>query len=517
MEKIVFLSLLLALLPAVSSAERIQVVRNTEFLKNALTIREYNGVKQVHIQDIANICQGQLSWYQISGKVNLSLNNHQLVFYYRSKKARIDAKKITLTNPTTLNKTGLYIPLDFILSEKFAEVSDYRVKYDEGKNIFYFTSVTNAASPRVYFDEGYARINIELAEKLKYKFKRSKKNEYTVKFEGGKVIPEKLNYQNEYLKQIEIKRYYKEAKYVIKTGTVPVTVGCELEENPLQLSLNIVPRAGVEKPQKKEPEKVVYSSAAENAPVIEAPMKHFSKKDELNKLVTIVIDAGHGGEDPGAIGVNGTKEKELNLTVAKEVTRLLAEDNFNVLLTRTEDKFIPLRDRAKFANDNHAKLFVSIHHNASPDKPYMKGFEIYFLSEKATDKEAEAVAARENAVIKFETKISKKEEEKEQLLWSMRRNEFINDSSELCYFIKNDVLNSSELDNLGIKQAGFYVLRGTQMPAVLVECGFLTNQQEELRLASPKFQKLISDSIYSGIKKYVQNKKLASNENKENE
>jgi N-acetylmuramoyl-L-alanine amidase len=216
-----------------------------------------------------------------------------------------------------------------------------------------------------------------------------------------------------------------------------------------------------------------------------------------------VLDAGHGGDDPGAIGPNGTKEKDINLKIVNELKELFENDGgYRVILTRTDDTFIPLAERTQIANDQKADLFVSVHCNASINKN-MGGFEVYFLNENASDPEAAATAILENSVVRLEEKPSGNKAKLQQLLWSMVVNEFINESSELCCMVGSQVVKRTKLQNRGVKQAGFYVLRGTQMPAILVETAFLSHAGEEAKLNQTKFKKQMADAIYNGVKNYA--------------
>jgi N-acetylmuramoyl-L-alanine amidase len=224
----------------------------------------------------------------------------------------------------------------------------------------------------------------------------------------------------------------------------------------------------------------------------------------------IVLDAGHGGEDPGAVGPTHTREKDINLLIVKELKNLFENDGgFDVILSRTDDTFIPLVERTTLANEKKADLFVSVHCNADFPRS-SSGFEIYFLSEKASDKEAAATAMLENAVVELEGKPTQKRAMLQDLLWSLMVNEFINESSELCSLITGEVTHRIKIENRGVKQAGFYVLRGAEMPAVLVECAFLSNVREEARLRTRKFQSQIADAIYEGVKDYVSRKDIAN-------
>lgn len=231
------------------------------------------------------------------------------------------------------------------------------------------------------------------------------------------------------------------------------------------------------------------------------------KKKEIAKdAKIIVLDAGHGGQDPGAIGPHGVKEKDVNLAIVLYLEKIFKKDkNYKVILTRDDDTFIPLVERANIANKNKADLFISIHCNANL-KRSASGFEIYFLSENASDSTAISTETLENSVIALEDKSDEKKTVLQNMLWSMVVNEYINESSELSSFIVSEASGRLKIPNNGIKQANFYVLRGTQMPSVLVECAYLSNYSEEAKLQTSNFQKSVADSIYEGVKKYYARK-----------
>lgn len=260
---------------------------------------------------------------------------------------------------------------------------------------------------------------------------------------------------------------------------------------------------------------LVETSSAAVAVGVEIEPTSLTEEKKRNNVVKIVIDPGHGGKDPGAISRRGTREKELNLLIAKELARVLAEDyGYRVILTRKDDTFVPLFNRAEIANQKHADLFVSIHCNSSISRR-LNGFEIYFLSEKATDSEAQAVALRENAVIALEDVPLWKQKEIERILWSMETNTFLNQSSGLAGVITQRIEKKMDIDNPRVKQATFSVLRGARMPAILVEVGYLSHRNEESRLRTRKYREQIVRNLAEGIHSYCQtnsNLKRASSE-----
>ncbi|MDO9513452.1 MAG: N-acetylmuramoyl-L-alanine amidase [Elusimicrobiota bacterium] len=223
-------------------------------------------------------------------------------------------------------------------------------------------------------------------------------------------------------------------------------------------------------------------------------------KKTKRKVKTVVIDPGHGGKDPGAVAGDGTKEKDIVLDIALRLYKLLKNDSaFNAILTRKADNFLPLASRAMIANSAHADLFISIHTNASYKKD-TRGFEVYFMSDRASDDEAQDVANTENAVVEMEDASAPKTDVN-VILWSMAMNEFMREASEFCFFIKQ-TFGRMFSDNRGIKQAGFYVLKGAHMPSALVEIGFLTNRSDRKILKKSANRQLIAEKLYTAVKEY---------------
>lgn len=217
----------------------------------------------------------------------------------------------------------------------------------------------------------------------------------------------------------------------------------------------------------------------------------------------IVIDPGHGGHDPGAIGPNGLFEKDVVLDIALKLKKILIKDGtYEVFLTRETDIFVPLEERTAFANKKNADLFISIHANAS-FRRQAKGVETYLLN-WTDDEEAMRVAARENAISFKKMKEMHRQMDIVQVITSdlLRQNKR-DESVKLANYIQRsiiDTLNNSY--DLGVKQALFYVLFGAKMPSVLVEVSFISNPEEEGLLSKESYRTQIADAIAKGINTY---------------
>jgi N-acetylmuramoyl-L-alanine amidase len=220
------------------------------------------------------------------------------------------------------------------------------------------------------------------------------------------------------------------------------------------------------------------------------------------KVNRIVIDAGHGGHDDGTIGPHGVLEKDVVLDVALRVAKLVQQKmGAEVILTRSDDTFIPLRERTAIANDHKADLFLSIHANSSP-APEVAGTETFYLNFTNVAGSLD-VAARENAGS------DKTVGELKDLIQSITLNDKIEESHTFAQDIQNSIqLNAQHTNvaahNRGVKRAPFVVLIGASMPSVLAEIGFLSNSRDEANLGKPEYRQKVAEALYKGLSQYSQ-------------
>jgi N-acetylmuramoyl-L-alanine amidase len=226
-------------------------------------------------------------------------------------------------------------------------------------------------------------------------------------------------------------------------------------------------------------------------------------------LGKVVIDPGHGGHDPGAIGRLGLKEKEVTLDIAKDLKKRLEVEGFVVYLTRSDDRFIQLARRPQIANNYNADFFISIHANAAKMKN-AKGFEVFYLAEAADDS-AKQLAEQENACLKFEQASFNvvSSGDLEATLWDLVSTENRAESIQLANQICKEAKKNLWVRQRGVKSAKFYVLKGARMPAVLVEVGFVTNRDEEAKLETGAYRSDVASAIANGILNYREEYQLA--------
>lgn len=228
----------------------------------------------------------------------------------------------------------------------------------------------------------------------------------------------------------------------------------------------------------------------------------------LAKPFTVVIDAGHGGKDPGAVGAI-SKEKDINLKVALALGKLVEEGikDVKVVYTRKTDVFVELDQRARIANQNKADLFISIHTNASAGNKTVKGTETYTLGMHRAASNLE-VAKRENSAIMLEKNYEERYEgfdpksSESYIIFELMQDEYMKQSVSLAGKIQKEFANTAKRNNRGVYQAGFLVLRATSMPSCLVEVGYISTPEEERYLNSQDGVANISKSIFNAVKEY---------------
>ncbi|MFA5275313.1 MAG: N-acetylmuramoyl-L-alanine amidase [Candidatus Omnitrophota bacterium] len=228
-----------------------------------------------------------------------------------------------------------------------------------------------------------------------------------------------------------------------------------------------------------------------------------SKKVSLSRIKKVVIDAGHGGNDPGTIGRTGLREKDVNLDLAKRLGNLLKGQGVEVIYTRATDRFIPLESRVDIANRSGADLFISIHSNANRVRS-LNGFEVYYVAASVSDSNRAVASARSAGINLEDSYFASNSLALKATLWDMiytyNRAESIELSHSICRFINNNC----DTKVIGVKAARYYVLKGIRMPGILIEAGFLSNASEERMLKNPFYRQKIVESIMEGIGDYAQ-------------
>lgn len=245
------------------------------------------------------------------------------------------------------------------------------------------------------------------------------------------------------------------------------------------------------------------ASAVQEVPLEVAPTAQEAPPSAPVSRPVIVIDPGHGGKDEGAANRKmGLVEKDLVLELSLRLkAKLEAAGQGTVLITRDKDEFVPLEDRSAFANRHQADLFLSVHANNS-DYREVKGFETYFLSADASDEKAQALATAENES-HVATETESGADPLKFILADMAQNQFQQQSFELARRIQESVHNKMGTRNRGVRQAPFNVLRGAQMPGILVEVGFLSNTAEAEKLKNEEYKDRIIEGLSDALQAFI--------------
>ncbi len=364
-------------------------------------------------------------------------------------------------------------------------------------------SLPQVTGIRYWTTPEYTRIVVDVEEKVSLRQRLLKKNPAIEK-------PERLYLD---LYPARLNKKLKEP-LVIQDGLLRSARAGQYDLSTVRVVLDIESIKGYKVFFLENPFRVIIDVTGKEKQVA-APLPDTPAKDQKLSLAQqlclgvqrMVIDAGHGGKDKGAIGDGTLYEKDLTLQLAKKLAhKIRRELKIQTIMSRESDRFIPLEERTAIANTKQADLFLSIHVNASPN-PLAQGVETYFLN-LASDEEAVRVAARENATS------TKRIGDLQKILKDLMLNTKIDESSRLAHHVQQNLYETlnekfGPIKNLGVKQAPFYVLIGAQMPSILVEVSFISNSQDRERLTQEDYQEQIVEGIFKGVERYIKETKLA--------
>ena len=350
---------------------------------------------------------------------------------------------------------------------------------------------------RTSFDGGKTRVVFDLTENAEYTYGH-------LKSDPKNNLPERIYVD---IKQGTRGKDLKE-KISLKDGLVTDIRTGNVDPEILRIVMDIKSSSDYKVFPLKSPDRIVVDISSKGDERVEDAAKTTDETDEVKPkeipktdIKVVVIDAGHGGRDPGAVGPTRYYEKTANYKIANYLKEYLKSRlGLTVIMTRESDKYLTLKDRTALANKHNADLFISIHNNASRDRS-VYGVSTYYLA-VTSDRKALAVAAREN-----DTTIERLTELDyilTDLMVSAKRNE----SSLLAKFVQDGMVLSlkdgyDNIKNAGVMQGPFWVLVGAQMPSILVECSYISNVREEKRLKSERYLKKIAYGIYKGFEKYI--------------
>ncbi|MCE5251752.1 N-acetylmuramoyl-L-alanine amidase [bacterium] len=470
---------------------------------SSVSVVPVDRIPYVSMVELAEAFRLKIDYNPLINSLTVKRGAKTLTLQNRSRFAQCNGATVNMMAPSCLVHGALYAPASTVLP-LFSTLLNGSIRWDERVRAVITEGMTGSVRS-VSFEERTqgTLIRIELAESLACKDTLQSINGQRwlhLRLEDGIFDPDSLTVMQPVGMVRSLRTFPGNGELIVSflvsddMENYDVTRGSRPHE--LLISLRRKRLNTIASLAEKPPE-----------PVASIPVEP-NVNGDLWVIDTIVIDPGHGGIDPGAVGPGGTQEKDVVLAIAKELKKIAdKQKEVKVILTRDTDVFVPLHERARTALKS-GKLFVSIHANATKSKN-VSGIEVYFLSDAKTE-DAKRVAERENAVIAFEDNpqqyakmfdnndISK---ELKEIQFDMVSNVFLKESQSMCSILLDTTVSSTRQENRGVKQAGFLVMRNTQavMPSVLFEVGFISNPKEEKMLRLASHQKRIAASIYEAV------------------
>ncbi|HOP07998.1 MAG TPA: N-acetylmuramoyl-L-alanine amidase [candidate division Zixibacteria bacterium] len=450
-----------------------------------------NRITYFSLSQLAEIIGGDLDWNLVGHSLFYQLPENRFEFVLGSPFFKLNTDLFNITYPARLEKGQLLLPaetfipfLDRILQQQLTWNTDTHTLKIESQ---YF----NVTDFKIEHKANGLLIDIFLTRELTYDIAITEGNWINVFITDGRVNTGQIVSQRDsrYMYKLTAHQGPGSAQVSMRMKKPVEQWQHRLATDPPRIEITIVD-ASFEVPEN-----------ADTAP----------KVGPDNKIDVIVVDAGHGGDDYGAVGPGKTREKDIVLGIAKELAGLIRKDKqFKVIMTRGKDDDVSLEQRAKIANDAGADLFISIHANASPKRD-VRGWNVFFLAAARNDS-ARAVAQFENSFFMREQSTLNKhrgEEDEEtdvdpvmSILNEMIMTEFQTESHDFAMMIAKEFHRDLKIPARGVDQAGFFVLNKVYTPSVLVESGFISNKTEEKLLKTSSYQKTVAEAIYKAIKKF---------------
>lgn len=472
---------------------------------------ELRGILYASVNDFCNLFGYHTFYNAESQKLEVKINNHKIKFTANNYFVIVTDEKgelgvIQLENKTVFASYSFFIPIKKLVN-LFSNVTGQSIQYDVKRNkidvgIFYEKKKYDIFG--IMYDVKVNGTMIRLMSN-----KRLKDYDSWVRYE-----PDDKDKKNGwlYLTIADAKADVEKLKSVKPAGIVKELLmfpSANSVQFTFKLNQKISNTEILQDSERNDLILAIYTPLEEKLPEKELKPyeKNIIREKERWKLDVVVIDPGHGGKDPGAIGVTGTKEKDITLAVAKKLGKLIEMrmPDVKVVYTRQSDEFVELYRRGQIANQANGKLFISLHCNSTSRKPSSaKGFEIYLLRPGKTE-HALKIAERENSVIQFESDYEKRYQELTEenfILLTMAQSAYMKYSEHFAELSSNFVQKHTDLEINGVKQAGFYVLIGASMPNVLVEMGYISNREDEKFLKSEKGQNKIAEALFHAIQRY---------------
>jgi N-acetylmuramoyl-L-alanine amidase len=448
-----------------------------------------DGAIYVALEDLARVLGSGQFWRAETKKMVLILGEHKVKVTANNPVVVVDDERFQMPHAVRYGTGGLLVPVKYFIPLLGPLLSDGLQWSEADQTLQMNLAETNIRRIQVDPKSNGTLVTITLNQPLNFELSTSRPNWLHLSLFGGTLDPSEFNSVQPIGHVQEIRAYQfpdcAQISFKLKEESISYKAYQQSEPNRILLSLRT--------------ESSASGSASEG--LIRA--RGFEPDQAQNPVDVVVIDPGHGGKDPGAIGPSGLKEKEVVLDICKRLASLLRSRlGLKVILTREDDTFISLSGRTKMANAQGADVFVSVHANASKRRA-ANGFETYFLAEAKNDA-GRAAAILENSALRFERPEGSMEgmSDLDFILYDMVQNEFHQESEYLAGIIQEQLDGKLSTTNRRVNQAPFYVLNGAYMPAVLVETAFISNSEEEGLLKKRWFRQKIAEALYESMRSF---------------
>jgi len=444
----------------------------------------------VSARNMVKALGGEISWIPALKLLTINIDNHKVSLVIDDPSLEIDKKVVPLEMPARIIDNRVMIPLEVI--KIIAEVD---IKWDnQTKTLFIDTIRPYLLKVRSYSHPDKTRVVIDLSEKTE--------------FRADKLInPDRIfiNIMGSIAKLEDTSKQIK-----IDDGVIKTVRTAQFNEEVARVAFDLYQEAKYELFSLIEPDRVVIDifKPGEEAAISEAlttkPEEKPTPGPEITGKRVVIIDPGHGGKDPGAINLTtGLKESEVTLGIALYLKKLLKEAGIPTYLTRDKDEFIYLEDRTDFANQKNGFVFVSLHANSVLNhRPSAEGIETFVLSSKYIGASARDVADRENRASRAHPEL---DTDLAKIIADLEESANIKYSLDFADVVQKKLVNYLKLEDRGVKQAPFVVLKGANMVAVIVEVGFISNPKEGKLLKTDKFRENAAQALFEAIKYYIEN------------
>lgn len=445
-----------------------------------------DGITYARATDLFTLLEGTVDIGVFPVDAQVTLRGHNLNLYYNSQFIQYDGQPFNLVTPVLFHDGAPAVPVA-TTAEVVSLMLGLDYRWDPAaRSLIFFKHTGEIEGIRAEMKRNGMLINILTGGPVTYEVYSSTDNWLNIIIPGAKLGNVHFNRRpfSRYIWQFKPYQFEESVQISFRLRPEKLTYEHKLATDPYRIQIALID--------------TTFHFDSTDTPGIFTPEPEAAGV-ETDPIDVIVVDAGHGGQDWGATGPRGTKEKDVVLGVALELAKLLREDtSFTVILTRDDDTFIPLKDRARIANDANADMFVSIHANSAP-RSSARGFETFFLAAAKSD-EARATAQLENASLRFEdVDESEGTNDLDFILTDLLQNQFLVESASLAQIIQNNLGKTVRTPDRGVNQAGFVVLYYAYMPSVLVETGFISNRDEERWLAQRSSQRKLAQAIYKSI------------------